>query len=158
MSYRDDASALLARVNALERELRTARREIAALRREAGYPVADEVELLDVEIREDDLDLARQMLSGLLDEPRRGARPQSIDASDAASAPQPAVERDAATEQLVVLRRALIALLDRKLVDIPAPVVARVDGCPTATQLIEWIAAVGITRSRRAIVKLFEKR
>lgn len=153
MSYRDDASALLARVNALERELKSARREIAALRREAGYPVDDGADLADVEIREDDLELARQMLLGLLDEPRGpGAAPAPATTAE----PEPEPERDAATEQLVVLRRALLALLDRKLGVIPPELVAQIDACPTAARLVEWIAGAGAARGRRAIARLFD--
>jgi hypothetical protein len=148
--FRDDASAMLARVNALERELRAARREIAALRREAGYPVDDTGDLDDVEIRAHDLELARQMLAGLLDEPRHGA-PASRAPVDQPEPP----DRDAATEQLVVLRRALLALLGRKLGDVPGELVHRIDACPTAAQLIEWIAAVGVSRGRKAILKAF---
>lgn len=153
MSYRDDAAALLARCNALERELATARREIAMLRREAGYTVADEPPGPEVEVREDDVKLARRVLAGLLDEPGGAARavaaPRELE-------PSPVPERDAGTAELVVLRRALVALLARRLGEVSAALVARVDACPTAAQLIEWIAAIGSARGRRQIIKILE--
>jgi len=155
LSYRNDASALLARVNALERELKVARREIAALRREAGHPV-DEAwgDLGDVEVREDDLHLARQILEGLLDEqPRVALGP----VSPPKAATEPEVVRDAATNELVVLRRALLALLGRRLGAVPPALVARIDACVTSTQLIAWIAEVGSVRGRRSITRAFDE-
>lgn len=150
MSYRDDATAMLARCHALERELASARREIAALRREAGYAVA-EPPAAGVEVREDDVYLARRMLAGLLEEPGgAGAAPVS------AAVEWPPPERDSGVAELVVLRRALVALLGRRLGEVPAALVARVDACPTAAQLVDWIAAAGSARGKRQIAKLFQ--
>ena len=149
MSYRDDASAILARANALERELAAARKEIAALRRASGDTVAEETAVLEVEVLEDDVETARNVLAGLLGEPARGpAAPAGI-ASD-----PPAPERDVSVAELSVLRRALVTLLARRLGEVPASMVARVDACPTAAQLIEWIAEIGSARGRRQIIKI----
>jgi hypothetical protein len=138
LSYRDDAAAILARANALARELAAARREIAALKGEAE-PLGLEVVAWD-EVAE-----ARQSLERLI-----GA----LDVDDDREPEAPGGE-EARAAAVAALRRALLALLSRRLDEVPRSVIAAIDACQTPEGLIDWIAAAGAARTRRGILDLF---
>jgi hypothetical protein len=138
LSYRDDAAAILARANALARELAAARREIAALKGEAE-PLGLEV------VARDEVAEARQSLERLIGE---------LDVDDDREPEAPGGE-EARAAAVAALRRALLALLSRRLDEVPRSVIAAIDACQTPEGLIDWIAAAGAARTRRGILELF---
>jgi hypothetical protein len=142
LSYRDDAAAILARANALARELAAARREIAALKGEAP----PEAEPLGLElVARDEVAEARQSLERLIGE---------LDVDDDREPEAPGGE-EARAAAVAALRRALLALLSRRLDEVPRSVIAAIDACQTPEGLIDWIAAAGAARTRRGILDLF---